>query len=209
MNIKELTIAIENLTGEVVTQSKLAEINCVTAATMCKRFSNNSDVTVSELIRVAKHYGLNPCELLAKGKVRDSVEIKYYENPKVRDIITHSKVNNIWKDREVVQDVWGKSEKNLRVIKMFGDCMRGFISPGDILIIDTSLTNPLASGMYAFTSGNNDAIFIAILKQNPDNSITFSYINDNYESRTRTFEELNEINFEIIGKVIHNESKLI
>lgn len=209
MNIKELTIAIEELTGEAVTQAKLAEINCVTAATISKRFSNNSDVTVSELVRIAKYYGVNPCELLAKGEIKDSVEIKYYENPKVKDIITHSKVTNIWKDREVVYDIWNKKEKDLRVIKMFGDCMRGLIAPGDILIIDTSQKNPLASGIYAFTSGRNDAIFIAIIKQNADDSITFSYSNGNYESRTRTFEELNEINFEIIGKVVHNESKLM
>ena len=209
MKIKELISAIEKMTGEIVTQAKLAEVYCVTPAAMSKRFSNNSDVTVEELIKAGKHYKINPCELLAKGKIRDSVEIKYYENPKIKNTITHCKITNIWKDREVVHDIWHKDEKDLRVIKMFGDCMRGIICPGDILVIDISSTNPMAGGIYAFTSGRNDAIFIAIIKQNADDSITFIYPNENYDTHTRSYEELQEINFEIIGKVIHNESKLI
>jgi hypothetical protein len=212
MNIKELNQRIEKLKGEPITQATYANIFCVTAPAISKRFDKESDVTVDELIKACRHFEVNPCDVL-DGKIKDSVEIKYYENPKVRDIIVHSKLHNIWKDRELVHDIWGKDEKNLRVIKMLGDSMRtcdgDSINPSDILIIDTSLTNPLISGIYAFTTEGQNNIFIAILMQNGDGSITFSYKNKYYESYTRSKEELEEFKFKIIGKVIHNESKLI
>lgn len=212
MKIKELITTFEKLTGGTITQSVLADTWCLTEPAISKRVKNNSDVTVDELIRACKRFEINLCDVL-DGKVKDSVEIKYYENPKVRDIIVHSKLHNIWKDRELVHDIWSKDEKNLRVIKMLGDSMRtcdgDSINPSDILIIDTSLTNPLISGIYAFTTEGQNNIFIAILMQNGDGSITFSYKNKYYESYTRSKEELEEFKFKIIGKVIHNESKLI
>jgi hypothetical protein len=212
MNIVELNEVLEKLTGDTITQATYANLFCVSPPAISKRFDKLSDVTVVELIKACKHFAVNPCDVV-DGKVKDSVEIKYYENPKVRDIIVHSKLHNIWKDRELVHDIWGKDEKNLRVIKMLGDSMRtcdgDSINPSDILIIDTSLTNPLISGIYAFTTEGQNNIFIAILMQNGDGSITFSYKNKYYESYTRSKEELEEFKFKIIGKVIHNESKLI
>jgi predicted transcriptional regulator len=212
MKINELIKILGKLSNETITQSSLANIWCLTEAAISKRVKANSDITVEELIRTCKHYDICVSDVL-DGKVKDSVEIKYYDNPKVRDIIVHSKLHNIWKDRELVHDIWGKNEKNLRVIKMLGDSMRtcdgDSINPSDILIIDTSLTNPLISGIYAFTTRGQSNIFIAIIMQNDDGGITFSYKNKYYESYTRSKEELEENQFEIIGKVIHNESKLI
>ena len=212
MKIKELITTFEKLTGETITQSVLAETWCLTEAAISKRVKSNLEITVDELIKACRRYDISPCSVLG-GKEKDSVEIKYYENPKVKSIIRHSKIHNIWKDREVVHEIWNKDEKDLRVIKMFGDCMRtgegDSINPGDVLIIDITSTNPLASGIYAFLSGGQDCIFIARLKKNIDGSITFMYKNNDYDSHTRTKKELEENEFQIIGKVIHNESKLI
>jgi hypothetical protein len=212
MKIKELTNRIEKLTGQTVTQATLAQIYCISAPAMSKRFDKNSDITVDELFKTCKYFDMSPCTVLS-GKEKDSVEIKYYENPKVKELITHSKLHNIWKDREVVHDIWNKNEKDLRVIKMFGDCMRtgegDSINPGDVLIIDITQTNSLVSGIYAYSAGGQGNIFIARIKQNDDGSITFMYKNKYYEPHTRSKEELEENDFRIIGKVIHNESKLI
>ena len=212
MNITELNEVLEKLTGGTITQATYANLFCVSPPAISKRFDKLSDVTVAELIKACKHFEVNPYDVL-DGKVKDSVEIKYYDNPKVKDIIRHAKINSIWKDRELVHDVWAKDEKYLRVIKMFGDCMRtcsgDSINPCDILIIDTSSTNPVVSGIYAYTTEGQNNIFIAILMQNCDGSITFSYKNKYYDSYTQTKEELEAMQFKIVGKVIHNESKLI
>lgn len=211
MYIKELIRNIERCKNDNITQAQLAKAFDCGVTSISQRAGRRSEVTISELIKACEFFEI-PVEqvLLNEVKIRDAVEIKYYECPKLGNLIKHKKITSVWLDREIVEDVWQKNKEDLRAIKMLGDSMDGGVKPikaGDVLIFDTTRTNTLESGVFAYTTGGN--IFIARIKQTM-NSLIFSVSNPKYEAYTneKTFEELQDLNFRVIGKYIHNASVL-
>ena len=143
-----------------------------------------------------------------------SVEIKYYESPKISDTIKNPVVESIWLDKNMVNNIWRKDEKNLRIIQMPGDYMQGgyndfSISNSDIVVVDIKSTNVSLSGIYAYTTQNNEFIFIKSIQRVADGSLMFNVFNDKYQSVVYREEELKKIDFKVIGRVIKNLSKCI
>ena len=213
MDIKKLIRSIERCKDENITQKQLAEAWNCGVTSVSQRAGRKSYVTVDELIKACDYFEV-PVEqvLLEETKIRDVVEIKYYECPKLGNLIKHKKITSVWLDREIVEDVWHKNPQDLRAIKMLGDSMDGVITPikaGNVLIFDITRTNTLESGIFAYTSGNGETIFVAQIKQTM-NSLIFSVSNPLYESYTneKTFEELKQLNFKVIGRYLHNASIL-
>lgn len=141
----------------------------------------------------------------------DAVEIKYYENPTLIETIKNPDITSIWIDRELVHNIWRKSEDNLRIIQMPGDYMLGghnyfSISNKDIVLIDMSSKNISLSGIYAYTTQNEKYIFIKAIQRLADGSIKFKSTNNNYQSVVMTPEQLDEIGFKVLGRAIKNLS---
>ena len=138
-----------------------------------------------------------------------AVEIIYFENPELLGSIKNPKISSVWLDKELVHDVWNRDEKNLRVMQMPGDVMFGGDTPiknQDILIVDTSITDIMLSGVYAFTTRNDNFIFINCIKQKIDGQVLFYYWNKNYDDVIYTHSDLERIGFKVIGRVIKNLS---
>lgn len=213
MDIKKLIRSIERCKDENITQKQLAEAWNCGVTSVSQRAGRKSYVTVDELIKACDYFEV-PIEqvLLGETKVRDVVEIKYYNSPKLGNLIKHKQISNVWLDRQIVEDVWRKNAEDLRAIKMLGDSMDGGVKPikaGNVLIFDTTRTNTLESGVFAYTSGGGESIFVAQIKQTMS-SLIFSVNNPEYSHYTneKTFDELKELNFKVIGKYIHNASIL-
>lgn len=157
--------------------------------------------------------------LTGKGKIfisdsnnagEEAVEIKYYENPNLVSSISNNRGLSLWLDGILVRNIWKKNEKDLRIIQMTGDCMDGSDTPiknQDMLIIDISANNIMSSGIYAYTTRDDNFIFINGLKQNIDGSVNFYYWNKNYEETLYNLADLKKIDFKVIGRVIKNMSQ--
>lgn len=220
MIITDALQSLNNHLKRIVPQTELAQVLGVSAIALNKRISRQSELKVSEVIRIIDHYGCNILNDYIQNKAAlntpttaypDAVEIKYYENQLVAGSIKNPKITSIWLDRELVHDVWNKDEKNLRILKMPGDCMNGGEFPvpdGDILIADISCRDLLSSGIYAYTTNNDSCIFINIIKLSVDGKITFSYFNKTYEDVVYNMDDLKKVEFKIVGRVIKNLSRL-
>ncbi len=141
----------------------------------------------------------------------EAVEIQYYENPTLIETIKNPIIESIWIDKELVHDVWRKDEKNLRIIQMPGDYMQGgyndfSIANKDIVLIDISSRNVSLSGVYAYTTQNEQFIFIKAIQRLADGSLKFNVLNESYQSAVYTPEELKKIDFKVLGRVIKNLS---
>lgn len=140
-------------------------------------------------------------------QVPDAVEIIYYENPTLIETIKNPVITSIWMDRELIHNVWLKNEKNLRTLQMPGDTMDGGETPiknKDMLIVDISDTNIQASGIFVYTTKNASLIFINGIKQSPDGSYRFYFRNSSYKEIHYTLDDLERLEFKVIGRVVKN-----
>lgn len=213
MNINELISALNEKSQKEITQAEIANWFGCYESNISRRVKNNSEITVSELEKASNGSGIAITELLnIVGKYPDSVEIKYYDGLNIsEELIKHAKVDSIWYDKQIVHNVWEKDENNLKCIRMIGDRMQtgeaDTINRGDVIIFDTTMTDPLCSGVFVYTAGLEDVLFVGHIEKNLDGSLTFTYRNSNYNKRTKSTEELEELEFKILGRYIKNATR--
>ncbi len=182
-----------------------------------QRIKNGSELRVSEAIKLFETFNydfINHSVIHSqKNYNHDRVEIPYYENSNLRVDIKNPLITSLWFDRELVENVWNKDPKNLRIIKMLGDKMDSGDYPlrnDDILIIDITETNPPLAVFYVFTTNHDRNIFINNVNIKYDGSYRFTFFNSaKYPERTLTPEEIKKLNLKIVGKVIKNQSLTI
>lgn len=139
----------------------------------------------------------------------DAVEIKYYDNKHILNTIKNPVISSIWLDRELVYEIWKRKEQDLRILQMTGDTMDGGYIPiknQDMLIIDTTMTDIMLSGVYAYTTRNDHFVFVNGIKQKIDGSVKFHYWNKNYSEVIYNLVDLERLNFRVLGRVIKNLS---
>lgn len=136
----------------------------------------------------------------------DSVPIEYFYHPNLGDIVKSPYLTNFSYDREILKK-WNVKKEDVRIVRMLGDTMDGGERPvqnEDVIIIDITSKNPMFSGVYAYTTDDYKSFFISGIRQLPDNSLEFYYHNSNFKSVTYTKEQLKEMDFQIIGRMIKN-----
>ncbi len=144
----------------------------------------------------------------------DVVEIEYYENPALTDIIRNPDIKSVWLDKNLIRNIWRKNEKNLKILQMPGDYMRGrlndfTINNKDIVLIDTSSTNVSLSGIYAYTTQNEQFLFIKAIQRLANGALKFNINNENYQCSTYYPDELKKIDFKVLGRVVKNLSSYL
>jgi len=221
MLITEALQTIQEHIKHPISQTEIANVLGTTSVAINKRITRSSELKVSEALKLVNHYGYNLFEdYIHNDKIlpnspnyhHDSVEIVYYENPTLDKTIKNPLITSLWLDSELVHNVWKKDEANLRTIKMPGDVMNGGESPIrnlDMLIIDLLSTDILSSGIYAYTTNDDNLIFINGIKQKVDGSVKFYYWNKTYSETDYKLEDLRKINFKVIGRVIKNMTALL
>ncbi len=148
---------------------------------------------------------------IAPDSSQNAIEIKYYENPSLAGIIKNPDIKSIWLDKNLVRNIWRKDEKNLKILQMPGDYMQSrhsdfSITNKDIVLIDTSSANVSLSGIYAYTTQNEQFVFIKFIQQMADGSLKFKVNNENYQCAEYKPDELKRIDFKVIGRFVKNLS---
>ena len=92
---------------------------------------------------------------------------------------------------------------------MPGDKMDGGVKPyrnGNILVIDKTQTDISLSGVYFFTTNNNEEVFVNNFRKTPFGQVVFGFDNPKYENYEVSLEEFQNANINFFGRVIHNLS---
>lgn len=186
---------LEDRLGRKVTHTELSEALGCSQGAVTGRLNRKSDLKYSDIIAINRFFNVS----LFNGA--DAVEIKYYNNPKYADIIKCPKITSLWLDRQLVNLDWELKEENLRIIAMPGDNMNGGANPipnGAKLLIDITSTNILRSGIYAYMT--KAGLFVNRIKQKANGDVEF--IHKNADNATYTKQEIIDMHFEPIGRVI-------
>lgn len=146
---------------------------------------------------------------LSNSQNADAVEIKYYYDEKLANLIKIPEITSIWLDRELVHHVWNKNENDLRCLAMPGDSMNGGNVPlldGDILIIDTTSTDIRRSGVYAYTTNDDKFLGVNKIILKPDMQVRFDFWNENRQSLVYSPENFKNLKLKVLGKAIRSLS---
>lgn len=214
MLITDVLEILQNITKRTVSQVEIAKILGTTPLAINKRIVRKSELKASEAIELSNHFGINLFENHihndnTQTKWPDAVEITYYQSATIGNAVKNPLITSIWVDRELMRDVWKKQGHQLRILQMLGDTMDGGATPirrGDVLLLDLGSKDIITSGIYAYTTRDDNYIFINGLKQKLDGSIKFFYWNNSYNDIIYKPDELTEANFKVIGRVLKNLS---
>ncbi|MCM1338782.1 MAG: hypothetical protein NC191_03835 [Muribaculaceae bacterium] len=214
MHYDELFDTLQNLMGFRPTAVQVAKIIGINKKTMYARQQRNSKFSEDDIAQIYAFYKINNYEKSYDfpDTLADKVEIQYYINPNLQTNIKTPKVTSIWFDRELVENIWGMNPSDLCVVTMLGDKMDHGEYPlrkNDILIMDTSDTDVVKSGIYAFTTHNDAYMFINGVNRRFDGTWRFYFYNKNYPEKILTDEEVKKADIRIIGRIVKNLSLTI
>ena len=192
-----------------VSRLEIAEAICVSRQNAIKQKAR--PLTKGQILSINEKLGVNlPLEdnKPINPNKAEKFEIKYWgEGLPCEEKLKNPLVSSVWLDKELIQDGWQKSEKYLNIIAMPGDKMDGGDYPlknRDILIIDKSQTDISISGIYFFTTNNNEEVFVNNFRKTPFGNIVFGLANPKYEDIEVPISEYEAGDFNIVGRVIKN-----
>lgn len=151
-----------------------------------------------------------PLEEIKEETKEKFVIIPYWEHDKHKEKVVNPCFTELLLDVQKLINIYGRSADGLKIIAMTGDEMDGGATPiknNDILIIDTKVNNTSSSGIYFYIT--NKSVFVRRIAEIEGKGLYFSVDNPLYTdvlNNTKTYAELEEVGFKVIGKVIGNES---
>ena len=174
-------------------------------ANISKRANTNSILKEEEIKKIENYFNVN----FSKQTVNnDIVKIPYWTE--LPDELRNPDFTCVTAERNVILNHWYLKPENLCIVPMVGDKMAHYwypINNGDILIIDTEQQHIRGNGVYFATSQNNTRFWVREMQVLVNNNIEFKGFAPSGETvRTLSQEELKEVDFKIIGKVIKNVS---
>lgn len=215
MRYNTLLDSLQNLINYRPSQKELGKVLGLAQTSISGRANRNSNFTDEEVQKLEAHYnviilegGVKNLALMHLNSTVDRVEIGYWEE--LPDDLKKSKVQSVWFDREIIENDWEMNSDNLRIIPMIGDKMTMYWYPiinGNILIIDTAQDYIMGNGVYFATSRNNTRFWIREMQVLINDDIQVKGYAPSGET-TKVFkpEQLKDVDFKIIGKVIKNVS---
>ncbi len=197
MKIKDLTTLITRKAGIPVNQSMIAEVLGVTRQTISNRIKTDSELTVSELMKLEEKFSVD----LLGSAGNDSVQIPYYQ-----DVFASCGDGSIVFSEDRIPVSVSKlfinnysPNKTYSLINASGNSMSPFINTGDKLIIEHKRGDEQVNDDKIYVFCYKNEFFVKRLSKNIDELIVKSD-NENYRPRTIRDEDLN--NVYIIGEVV-------
>lgn len=140
-----------------------------------------------------------------------SITIQYWNDCDINsEKIINPCFSELLLDMQKVIHTYKKNPENLKFIAMPGDEMDGGVFPiknNDLLVIDISINDTSSTGVYFCQ--NNSSIFVRRITELVGEGIYISVDNPLYSdilNGRMTYQELEDVGFKVIGKVIGNES---
>lgn len=196
MKIADLTALATKKTGTTVNQSLIAEILGVTRQTISNRVKNDSELTVSELIKVEEYFNI---QLLGNPEL-EAVQMPYYQDVFAScgsgNIVFSEDKISVGISKQLIKNY--SSKKQYSMINASGDSMSPFINTGDKLIVEHKDEQQISDNkIYAFCFKND--FFVKRLSKNIDELIIKSD-NSDYKTKVIKNEDLNSVH--IIGEIV-------
>ncbi|MBO5928223.1 MAG: hypothetical protein J6Q32_05175 [Clostridia bacterium] len=207
---------LQNLTNTPrIKQTEIAQILGVTKQAITNRITKGIEFSNNELMLLSKHYKVDLVNLDTQNKIiadiirnGDIVKIPYWQG--LPDELKIPDFTCVTAERNVIKNHWGLNPENLCIVPMVGDAMTNYWYPirsGDILIINTQIEDIRGNGVYFGTSQNNTRFWIREMQILMDMSIEFkSFSPSGNVNKTYSAQQLEEVDFKLIGKVIKNVS---
>jgi transcriptional regulator with XRE-family HTH domain len=200
--LQDAISALEIELERSITQAEIANALSVSQTNINKRLKSKSEVKISEIHALQKEFKCRILKYLGFS-IPNAVEILPYNNPEYEHLIKCSQIDTLWLDRQLVNDKWGKKAKDLCFVSMPGNNMNGGDFPiqnGTQLILDTNLTDILRSGIFAYIT--NAGFFVNKIKVRADGIVEFIHTNSIVDNREYTQEDLDNMGFKVIGRLI-------
>lgn len=196
---------LQNLIGYRPSQKELGNVLGLAQTAVSGRAMRNSNFPDEEVAILEKYYNVN---LLSDNVKCGIIEIPYWEY--LPEDLKISDFTCVTAERNVIKKHWYIEPDALRIVSMVGDKMSNYwykINDGDILIIDTSHNYIMGNGVYFATSQNNSRFWIREMQILINNDIQIKgYAPSGDTVKVFSKQELDAVDFRLIGKVIKNVS---
>ena len=216
--VEQALAHLQNLTNAKITQEEFGKALGTGRANISKRIKNGSYLTLDEIRKLEKYFKAEYFELQSFNTDEiekynsmmqgDRIEIKYWNE--LPEELKNPKIASVWFDKEIVENAWGMNADHLCIVPMVGDKMAHFWYPirnGDMLIVDTSQNYIMGNGVYFATSRNNTRYWIREMQNLINDDVQIKgYAPSGDTTKVFSNEELLNVNFKLIGKVIKNVS---
>ena len=207
MRFKDISLALQNLKQENITQTQIADALGYSVQTINKRAVRNSNFSDEELKQIERVFDVD----LSKNSTpdpKDCITVDYIHiNPscgKGTSVYYDTDITPIKLGTQMLQSVLKVSHpQNLKVFKASGDSMTPTIEDSDMLLVDTGRTDYNNGGIFLLTI-NNDW-FIKRLRKRMTGELDI--ISDNTKYPVETFQPEQNIEVYIKGRVIKNLSR--
>lgn len=201
-----------------LTQKEFAEAIGVNAKTIAFWETDKNEPTKSNLFTICNKFNL-PENYFFENVIQNvrsnnqTAEQKFINIPYWELLPEHLKsleVDYIPVQKKVIEIGWKLQPEALRIVPMVGDKMTKYwyqIGEDDLLIIDTNQNEILGNGVYFATSQNNTRFWVREMQNLINNDVQIKgYALSGETVKTFTREQLKEVDFRVIGKVIKNVS---
>ena len=211
MLLDEKIEELQKLTKRKITYEEVAHILGVTRSAIQNRIARKSPLKSFEDERINDYYktAQNATPQNSTHSVPgDRIEITYWD--KLPEELKNPRIVSCWFDKEIIENAWGMSAEHLCIIPMIGDKMTRYWYPircNDILIVDTSQDYIMGNGVYFATSRNNSRFWIREMQVLVNDNVEFKgFAPSGDTTKVFTKEQLDAVDFRLIGKVIKNVS---
>lgn len=209
--IIEIQSILQNLKNVRISYTDIGKALGTKRANISKRANSSSELSLEEIKKLEKYYNVELSDKIVDKKSKqtdDIIKIPYW--PELPEELKNPDFSCVTAERKAIEKHWYSKAEDLYIITMVGDALTKYwypINNGDILIIDTSHDEIRGNGVYFATSRNNTRFWVREMQALINNDIEIkSFAPSGNTTKTFTREELNEVGFKIIGKVIKNVS---
>ena len=212
LKIETLTLSNAMALASLQLNREVARVELAEALNITRQYANNiKDKPLTQeqiaMIEQALNVDLSPAKS-GNSSSSEKIELLYWgKGLPCEGKIKNPLVTSMWFDREVINGGWQKDEHNLNIIAMPGDKMDGGDIPfknGDILIIDRTQTDISISGIYFYTTNNDEDVFVNNFRKRFDGTVVLGYTNSKYEDSIVTIDQLEAAGYKVVGRVIKN-----
>ena len=152
MLVSEAVETLRNLTNQHISNADIARALNLTAGGFQNRLIRKSEIKLSELEILEKHYGVS----IIGNAPDDCIEIDYIHiSPSCgrgTAVLDEPEVTPVKLGTQLIQTILKISDpKNLKTFKASGDSMESVIEDGDLLLVDTGRTDFANGGIFLLT----------------------------------------------------------
>ena len=212
LKIETLTLSNAMALASLQLNREVARIELAEALGIVRQYANSikdKPLTQEQITKIEEKLKVNLSPTTSSNSSSTGkIELQYWgKGLPCEEKLKNPLVTSMWFDREVINDVWKKDEHNLSIIAMPGDKMDGGDIPfknGDILIIDRTQTDISISGIYFYTTNNDEDVFVNNFRKRFDGTVVLGYTNSKYNDSNTTIGELEAAGYKVVGRVIKN-----